>query len=233
MLHLFLVFQIFFFSVCAMATSLLPRMERVSAQVSYVPAGFDSNDRVQLMVEGSFRDSCLRVGPYTKVVSAGRITLHLSAYRYDTGCMDVMVPFSQSIDVGILPHGNYLIVDGASGKAIGRLPVKATTKAEPDDFLYAPVRDINIAYGYTKNAIQLSGAFFNSCMKIKEVKAFMDGDRVVTVLPMAEILPGPCTLGYFPYNSYASYPQGTKGKNLIHVRSLSGQALLKLIELPR
>lgn len=228
LLSLLLLFSGFVF---ASADKALPSMAPVAAHTAYIPAGFDNNDRVQIMLEGNFRDNCYRVGSYKKVIAPGKITIFLSAYKYQTGCNDVEVPFSQEVQLGLLPEGRYAVVDGNSGRVLGQLPIKVARVSSPDDHVYAPVSDVNIAYGPAYNAIAVSGEFNASCYTLKSVNAIIDGNKVITVLPIAERNPGTCVHGRFPYRKYAPFPQGVNGRNLVQVRSLSGQALNKLVDL--
>ena len=86
-------------------------------QKMFVPTGFDDNDKVQVTVTGEFPNTCYRVGPYhSKVDDKARvITIIQSAYAFPTICLDILIPFTQVIDVGFVPAGDYTVVDSSTG----------------------------------------------------------------------------------------------------------------------
>ena len=42
-----------------------PEIVNIPLNKVYVPVGFDDNDRVQIVVEGDFPNTCYKIGPYT------------------------------------------------------------------------------------------------------------------------------------------------------------------------
>ena len=73
----------------------------VSFSKVYVPTGFDDNDRTQVTIEGTFPNTCYKVGPYaTKIDPLTRtITVQQQAYRYQGVCLQdksKLLPYSYS-----------------------------------------------------------------------------------------------------------------------------------------
>src|SRR5690606_29287612 len=103
--------------------------------------GFDSNDHVQFVGEGLFRNTCYRPATPFAMVDHDRKQIRVGpvAYEYNGLCMQVILPFERVIDVGILKPGAYEVIQEPDGRLLGTIPVKVARSADPDDHLYAPV----------------------------------------------------------------------------------------------
>ncbi len=84
-------------------------------QKIYVPSGFDSNDHVQIVGEGMFRNTCYRPAPSSVRVVEATKTIYIGpiAYEYAGLCLQVVLPFERTIDVGILKAGLWKIARNA------------------------------------------------------------------------------------------------------------------------
>jgi hypothetical protein len=207
-------------------------LEKVALGAAYIPVGFDNINRSQLVVEGVFRDTCFRVGPHQIQVNGGTITITQGTYRYKGFCSDMLVPFSQTIELGILKIGSYTVVDGVSGRVLGTLPiVQAPVKSAatyPDDYLYAPISDASLLVEGGQKRIVLSGTFTDDCTRLTEIRTQIFG-KVIQVLPITERSPGACHRKFHPFQ--ISKPVVVPdGHYLLHVRSLSGNAVSKMVD---
>ena len=224
-----LLTSLFCFSLANAQTSVL---EKTSLGAAYVPIGFDNINKSQVTVEGVFTDTCYRVGPYQVQINGDTITVTQGTYRYKGICADVLVPFSHVVELGILKIGNYTILDGASGRTLGTLPiVKAPHKSPatyPDDYLYAPVSDASLLVDNGQKRIVLSGAFTDDCTRLTEIRTQVFG-QVIQVLPITERAASGCHRGFHPFQvtKPISVPDG---HYLLHVRSLSGNAVSKMVD---
>lgn len=207
-----------------------------SFSVGYMPNGFDDNDQVQFAAEGTLYDSCHKPAAKPKIdvdLSARRIHVTPQALRYAGPCLDVVTPYSQVIDVGILPPGNYAVSAGASRRVIGQLPVTMATSAAPDDYLYAPINQAFYRRNTARHAVILTGEFSNSCFSFKETKVRVY-QNVITVQPIAELSSSrshSCRPGRFPFERVAELPRIAPGRYLLHVRSLNSTAVNSLINI--
>lgn len=217
----------------AFAQSTAPIITDTTIHTTYVPIGFDDNDRVELMIEGLFSNSCYKVGPYQVDVdkTAKSIKINQSAYKYQGFCLEMLVPFSQVVYVGLLDAGVYTVVDASTGTEKGSLPVVKSSNLGPDDHLYAPVSDA-FATRNGKVSVTLNGTFTNSCLKVTDVKASLNNSNVILVQPIAEKSGSVCDEGKFPYQVTKEIEADIDpGRYLLHVRSLNGQAINKLLDL--
>jgi len=232
--------SLFFFvaSTTAMAADqLLPEKVNVPLSKAFIPVGFDSNDRVQVTVEGTFPNTCYKVGPYSvqKDESAKAIRIQQTAYKYTGTCLMVQVPFVQTIEMGLLREGGWAIIDAGSEVNLGTLPVEVAKTESPDEFLYAPVGEANVFKDPTTNktSLGLNGTFTDRCTTLKEVRVqYYPG--VVVVLPIAEhnVAGRECGPQMTRFTHTLELKDGLEGVALLHVRSMNGQAINKVVEFP-
>lgn len=210
-----------------------PKINQSTLEAGYIPNGFDSNDQVQMVIEGTYRDTCSKPAGTRFSVNAASKTIQILSYeyRYSGVCLDMLVPHDEVVNLGIVGSGSYQVVQ-ANGRQLGRLNVNMATKASPDDFLYAPISQAYIKNVGGRQALTLSGVFTSSCMRLKNVVSHVEGN-VVTVQPLAELLPTAthCIQGRFPFEQ-TTYLQAVRpGRYLLHVRSLNGNAINNLFDL--
>lgn len=210
-----------------------PSRVGVSFNRVYVPEGFDSNDNVQFVGEGFFANSCYRPAQTTVKVDekAKTITVSPVAYEYEGLCLQVILPFDRVVDLGPLPAGDYTIVREKSNEELGQVNVAQATTRSADDFLYAPVEQAYLHQKNGKKTVYLTGQFPISCMKLQEVKAEISNDVIVLqpIVEMGEYTK--CTHGKFPFEAAVDVSSATKGRYLIHVRSMNGKAINSLVDI--
>lgn len=213
-----------------------PKVEGVTFSTTYLPGGFDSNDNVQIIAEGAFRNSCYRPAVASAVVNKNTKTISISgkSYVYEGFCIQMIVPFHQVINVGVLPPGKYEVVQPASENRyeLGELKIKPRSSTAADDYLYAPVSQAYFAYDREGNPfIRITGYFTNSCMSMKDLLVDVK-DNVIVVQPIAQMKEsGTCNKGRFKFSKAIDISDVELGRYLLHVRSLNGQAINTLIDI--
>lgn len=229
----FLLLGLSLFSLAVRADA--PKQIHWGLQKVFVPAGFDDNDRVQVTVQGTFDSTCLKVGAY-KVETSEKdrvLLVDQRAYLYQGICLQIKVPFTQTLDLGILPAGDWKVVDANSKKQLGVLKIATSENAGPDDFLYAPVSDAYVQDDSAgKKTLCLNGTYSDRCTKLKEVKLNYTSD-VIIVQPVAEHLgeAQDCGGAATRFSHCEALPSGLNGEFLLHVRSMNGQAINKIVDL--
>lgn len=212
-----------------------PSVVPVSLSSAYIPGGFDNNDRAELVVEGMFPSTCYRVGPYEKKIdlTTKELSITQTAYKYKGMCLMMLVPFSQTVNLGIMKASTYAVKDGSTGRDMGVLPVQLASNSGPDDHFYASIYDayVGVVDG-NKRAIVLQGELPGDCWAIKEKKVVLDSKNVLAVLPVIEkIRNNNCNDYRMPFMTTVDVPDITPGRYLLHVRSLNGQSVNKLVDL--
>ncbi len=227
----FAVLTSLLFAAPAMADA-SPTLEPVSFDKIYTPDGFDSNDNVQIVGEGVFSNSCYRHAETKVWVDHEKMTIRLGpvAYKYGGYCLQVILPYDRTVDIGILNAGTYKIVQSVSGRSLGTITIKPATTLDPDDYLYSPVSQALVQSKNGKTGVYLMGDFPLSCMKMKEVKFQVQPD-VLVVQPISEIDPSqPCVQGKFPFSVNKDVGAMNAGRYLLHVRSINGKAINNLFD---
>jgi hypothetical protein len=229
-----------FLAVCGLAIANpspnAPKTVETALTKAYIPLGFDDNDRIQIAVAGTFKNTCYKVGPHALKVDAENktITVQQQAYLYSGVCLQMLVPFSEIVDVGIIPSGNYKVVDSQTGKALAELPVNAGTSAGPDDFTYAPVSDAYVVKDEEtgKHMLAIAGSFGDRCSDFQEIKVNVAND-VIIVQPVLERKADiSCSPEKVRFLKTVELNDNVKnGVYMLHVRSLNGQAINKLVDL--
>ncbi len=211
-----------------------PDVVSVPLANAYIPDGFDSKNRVRMMVEGFFPSTCYRIREAQVDATDTSIGVTQTAFKYNGPCLWMMVSYSQPVNVGILKASAYTVKDSFSGRVLGALPVAAAKeKIGPDDYFYANVKDAfvgNIDGG--ARTFVVNGVLPGDCWKLKEKRVFIDGKNVITILPIAEKTEGPnCKDVETPFVTMVDIPSVPAGRYMLHVRSLNGESIMKLIDL--
>lgn len=207
----------------------------------FIPPGFDDNDNAQVVLKGNYPNTCFKTAPATAQVDrvAKKIVIQNQAYyNQSCWCLFVLVPYVQSVDIGILEAGSYSLFLEDKQKNLhpaGTLPVAIGTGPGQDDFLYAPIEDAFVnpttSGAPSPRTLTLTGTFTSDCMSIKEVRTFYRAQNVIEVLPMLDIKSGvACKDTSVPFQRVVKLNVPWSGSTLIHVRSMNGKAINKVVE---
>lgn len=205
-------------------------------QYAFTPKGFDTNDNAQVVLAGAFSDYCMQVGTTKhRVDSVKKIIYIQQTYSTTDNCNDIemYIPYSIEVNLGNLPAGNYevmlLDLDRKYTK-MSTLPVAAAKNRNTDERFYAPVTSIEFksTAGLTPQ-LTINGVFSNSCLSLSDVEVHQRMGDVFEVLPIAVDSKTNCAAVMQPYHKTIELPGFTQRNTLIHVRSMNGQAINKVI----
>jgi hypothetical protein len=226
------------FGSIAFAQNYKPVLINFEPENIFIPQDFDNNDNAQVVVDGTFPDTCYKVGPVEYTVNQDKKVIYVrnKAYHYNSSwCATLMVPFFQTVNLGILREGKYevkVVQNSGATKTSGLLPVFYSKNIGPDDFLYAPVTEVFLKNKITEGnrSIVMRGYYTNTCMYMKDVKILYRTGNVIEILPIANLRNDiPCYEKIIPYEKEIEVTEKIKGKALLHVRSLSGQAVNNVV----
>ena len=231
--------------ICPAAVALAetqPVLVRSPVEKIYVPLGFDDNDNVEVILHGRFPNSCYKVGPTTVRIDYQSQTIFIDAeaYLYSDGvCAQMLVPFTETVSLGLIKEGIYqIVVEEGLSLAGSVLEIKAATSSSPDDFLYAPVEMVKLEGARNKAAqVTVEGRYphmFIGCMVIRDLKVQQARDNVIVVQPIAELTDGqdcePQSLTKkFIVTKTLPFPLD-KTEYLLHARATSGHSINRLVE---
>lgn len=207
----------------------------VSVNRAYIPQGYDNNDTVKVAVEGQFPSTCYKLGKTLVDFNheTREVRISQQAYLYQQTCVMMIVPYFQTVDLGILQSaGQYNIFDASNKAHLGTLPVSASRTNGPDDHYYAMMTDAYLRPAIdNKKEIVLEGSIPNACWVLMKPQVLLDGKDVLTVLPiMQQKSKKDCDNKPIPFAITVPMPDLAKGRYLLNVRSLNGSSINKIIE---
>ncbi|MCM0607165.1 MAG: hypothetical protein KA715_13830 [Xanthomonadaceae bacterium] len=199
----------------------------------FIPVGFDNNDNSQVIMGGFYPNTCYKYS--TPLVSIDQnknrvFITNRANYRTDEKCMDILVPYTATVNIGALDAGKHdIFLEEEFGKfnQIDRnITVKRALRSETDDHFYAPITQAFIDVSDLANPeIILSGLFTNTCMKLRDVRFERMEDDILTVIPLATYSDLSCKDKKVPFQKRVKLPRNLYGDTLIHIRSLGGRSV--------
>lgn len=211
-----------------------PTIVDVEFTDSYAPKGFDDNDNVQIVVEGSFPNSCFRPAEYEQTIDFDKkeIVVQGKAYQYTGECEEekIIVPFNQTINLGLMKKGEYKIIEANTKNVLGEISVGEAKNDQPDDYAYAPIRQAYLDSILGATNVILSGEFTSDCVRFNKIIVDMQ-PKVIVVQPTVVIEKrGNCISGHYPFvKRIPVQTNGSVGKYLLHIRTMNGNAVNNLV----
>jgi hypothetical protein len=213
-------------------------VEQISpAQKVFVPTGFDDNDISEIILKGEFRDSCYKIGRSEVKVDDDLKQVQIKAFvwRYTAhNCQDVVTPFIQPVQVGVLKKGDYkVIVNGGTPHEVrDYFEINEAINETPDDHLYAPVGSAQIVTDYPsdKQEVVLSGFYplaIIGCYRMEGVRWYRNNTAILEMLPVMEFFEDDDPRCEEP-NEFQESVKLTGSffeDGLIHVRVMHGESL--------
>ncbi len=201
----------------------------VAAKELFVPVGFDDNDEAIAVLDGFLPSSCykLDVAKVDIDEASGKILIDQLARKYPGPCAMALVPFTNTVTLGVLPVGKFSVSTRA-GALSEELKVSEATSMGPDDFLYAPIDSILVhqAVGTNQYFANMAVRLTSSCMKWVDYE-FHDHGKSMIIQPKIEIIDRPvCTDEEKILNVLVPLPSTMyQGRHLLHTRSLNGKSV--------
>jgi len=205
----------------------------------FVPSGFDDNDNAEVVLQGTFHNTCYRVGHtgFSINEESKQIKVWATSYKYSGACAMVMTPFIQVVKFGMLKKGNYSIKLEENSAISRNFSIKPRNSVSADDYLYAPVSTAAIIVNPEDDLqyLELAGRYpkmENGCAKIIEIRTVRDDADIVVVQPIMEMFEGEaCENHELDFKVSHKLTMPFYGKGLLHVRVLNGNAKNQYIEI--
>lgn len=213
-----------------------PNLTQVPTTHAFAPMGFDTNDNAEVIVTGFLPNLCYKA-PQSSVKMAGNsIAVEVKALNYsseNTYCLEMLVPFTEVVDLGVLDKGTYTIdVNPEKSNAMFNKGVSTTLKIVEassdavDDFIYASVKSIDM----DNDDVVLKGYNPSDCLVLDEVKYVDNGIDTYSVLPMMKKVSEFCPMKPTPFEYRTKLPDTLKVNNiLLHVRVMDGKSVNRVI----
>ena len=198
----------------------------------FVPKGFDSNDSAEIIVKGTLPNLCHKT-PTTEVKIEGRsIHISLKSLYYDQTdyfCPPAVLPFEETVRLGVLDKGMYQVsVNAGRNAQKGILVITEASISNVDDFLYANVEYVQ---RINDNKIKLMGVNPSHCFSLKRIDFVSNDIDTYSVLPILKQTAEDCPYQAVPFEYIVDVPSELAAKQiLIHVRGMKGKSVNKVLD---
>jgi len=201
---------------------------------AFIPVGYDTDDNVEIMLLAELPNSCFKLGPLTTEVTDKReIKVSQTVYEFNGECHDGPIPIPQVASLGRLPsEGTYRLVDVNSKKSLGEVKVAwaADIGHGTDALLYPALTDAYIDWRSNSLKLRLSGVYSDDCQVIKKIAILPQKDVVVVLADVDHPEGVNCKKGLYPFeHEFEVNKEIPRKAFLLHVRSLGGKSINKLV----
>ena len=212
--------------------------------------GYDDNDNVEVVLHGALPNSCYTVADsfYELLDDGVTVAIHQYATRTTDGiCADdsklpehlaMIIPFNKELSIGRYNAFGYsLQFKTASGLQTRPLHISIAQAPTIDNLPYAIVSNVataDIVNGLDPVQVTLTGVLNSTCTALNDdIKIIKQGD-VFVVLPTIRVIPGvKCAQILLPYKRKVNLGRALPGDYLVHVRSMNGHSVNRVIEVSR
>ena len=206
----------------------------ISSARTFAPSGFDDNDQTQVVLEGSLDNDCYRLAKPRVTIdqTAKLIQIQPTADYFQWMCLEVLVPWTQVVDLGTLAAGPYNIKVGDNGQS-ETITINHSSTISPDDHVYAPIDSTSVTVDDASRTITatLRGRFTTRCAEFEEIRV-LDSGKTIQVLPIMKAGTSRTCRDRreVTFEQDVNIPWRDAGRYLVHVRSLNGQAVNQVFE---
>lgn len=206
----------------------MPTTKMVPVDHIYSPIGFDSNDNTEVVLTGFLPNLCYKAQKADVNVDGTKVNVNMKALKYETTgyCVEMIVPFVESVGLGILDKGKYdITVNGnTSLEKKGAIQVAEATSDAIDDFVYANVEYVERVEGTRK--VLLKGHNPSDCFQKEEVKLVSNGADTFSVLPKMKQVSSFCPRKMVSFEWEVEVPNTVNADDvLLHVRCMDGKSV--------
>ncbi len=226
-------------TACALGALSSFALADMSAQVPvgqiFSPAGFDSDDHAEVIVMGYLPNLCYKAPKAKAEVDGKKIKLKVSALKNVRSlyCPQVIVPFMEIVQLGVLDKGKYDIVanEDSEYQKNSNMLVKEAVSDATDPDIFANVSNVEkIGMG---RKIVLKGYNPSDCFELKKVEFIDNGIDTYTVLPKLKQLREFCPKKEVPFSYEVEVPKKlVADRILLHVKVMDGKSVNTLFKNP-
>lgn len=217
------------FMAMGVAAAAVPVEVMVPIEDVYAPKGFDSNDNSQIIVSGYLPNLCHRAPKSIVKIENNKIDIQVVSLKYHASnpfCPEMIVPFVEAIDLGVMDKGMYDVV--VNGKSIyernANIQIDEASSDAVDEHVYAGVEFVEKSAGSRK--VVLKGYNPSDCFVLDDIEILDNEKDVYSILPKMKQISDFCALKMVPFEYDVIVPDKLKSdKVLLHVRSVQGKSV--------
>jgi hypothetical protein len=191
----------------------------------YVADGFDDNDLVEITVVGTLPNTCYRNPSFELIRKGEKVEIRLFAHYVplEEGCRNVSIPYTETINFGMMYPGNYGInLVNKRNTETKNLLIKQASSQLMDEFLYGNVS--GVVENDANREIELIGANPVNCLVFDKMITDVQNSMIVLRPQFKEV--GTCENKSTPFKikyNVPYLPNQPKGV-LLHVRVMNGRS---------
>lgn len=209
----------------------------VVAPINHVfsPFGFDSNDNSQVIISGYLPNLCYKAPRSIVKIHDNKVDIKVVSLKYNaenTNCAEMIVPFVQAVDLGVMDKGNYDVVINGNSEYEHRttLGVSRASSDAVDDFVYADVEYVDKNVG-GKRTIVLKGYNPSDCFVLDKIDIEDNNKDVYSIEPKMKQISEFCPEKMVPFEYEMQVPEKLKADQvLLHVRSIKGRSVNSIFD---
>ena len=195
----------------------------------YSPAGFDSNDNSQVIISGYLPNLCHKAPRSILKIENGKVDIKVVSLKYDSSnpyCPEMIVPFVEAVDLGVMDKGNYDIV--VNGNSIyeqrANLGIAEASSDAVDEYVYADVEYIDKSVG--NRMVVLKGYNPSDCFVLDDIEVMDNNKDVYSIKPKMKQVSDFCARKMMPFEYEMEVPDKLQADQvLLHVRSIKGRSV--------
>lgn len=203
----------------------------------FIPAGFDNNDNVEVVVTGHFPSTCYSRNRVFVKVSGDVIDVQVNAYHNrdaSAKCVAMVIPFTEVVTIGNLQAGDYTIkVNEASKKSLkDKMAIAESRSNSMDEFIYAQVDFIDLGFtGGTTGSAFLHAQRSSPCVEFDHVEYLSNGKDTISIMPIMKQVSDFCPMKMVPYQIPVEYDLANlpSDKVLLFSRSIDGKSVSTIV----
>lgn len=205
----------------------------------FVPAGFDNNDNVEVVVTGKFPNPCYSMNKVDVKVIEDSIKINITSiakkFQALRTCDALKIPFSEKVTIGSLQAGNYKVIvnENSSHELKDQINIAVSSSNSVDENIYAQIDYVDLGFtGGLSGDVTLVGSNVSSCLHFEKVEFIHNNKDTVSIMPIMKKDSGDCP----EVRSRLEIPVKIKPefienkKVLLFVRSMEGKSIQSFIE---
>lgn len=210
-----------------------PVATHVPVEHIYSPMGFHDHESSEVIVSGFLPNLCHK-SPQTQVmVEDGVIRIQLKANYYqasDYFCPPVLVPFVESINVGVLDKGDYQVLANPNTPFEKRsgLNVIEYASSAMEDLVFANVSHVELT-GVGREAV-IKGYNPSDCFELDRIEVSDNKADTYSVYPILKQVSEFCPKKMVPFTYSFQVPETlSRDRVLLHVKGMDGRSVNHVI----
>lgn len=216
------------FIICAHSLATVKPVEvEIENYNVYVPKGFDSNDSSEIIVSGILPSHCFQA-PKVEVKGANPKEIEVivrALYSPIDQCLQVAIPFTLTVPLGILDSGDYKIK--ANNLKTDSMRIDLASTIAMDENIYANVEYIE-ENDYDRT-VTLVGTNPSNCFELDRIDYTTNGNNTISILPILKLKSQECLPIETDFEYEFKVPN-TLSANvlLLHVRKMNGKSVNRI-----